>query len=101
MFSHAAAAVDQAWRDAGRSDRPRKLALAYFALGTDARQNADSYLRHYYGFLGEVAGQIAAGAASGTPMLNGSAGARGDNPAPPLRFLAREADRSSEWGRVC
>jgi hypothetical protein len=67
MFSHASAAVDQAWRDAGRSDRPRKLALAYFALGTDARQSADSYLRHYHGFLGEVAGQIAAGAADVGP----------------------------------
>jgi alkanesulfonate monooxygenase SsuD/methylene tetrahydromethanopterin reductase-like flavin-dependent oxidoreductase (luciferase family) len=71
MFSRAAAAVDRAWRDAGRSDRPRKLALAYFALGTGARQNAGSYLGHYYGFLGEVAGQIAAGAAVSAEMVSG------------------------------
>jgi hypothetical protein len=32
---------------------------------------------------------------------NGWNAASGDNPAPALRFLAREADRSSEWGRVC
>ncbi len=71
MFSGAAAAVDQAWQDAGRSDRPRKLTLAYFALGTGARQNADSYLMRYYGFLGEFAGQIAAGAAVSAEMING------------------------------
>ena len=70
-FSQAAAAVDQAWRDAGRADKPRKLSLAYFALGTNARQNADENLRHYYGWLGEVADQIAAGAAVNAEMVAG------------------------------
>jgi alkanesulfonate monooxygenase SsuD/methylene tetrahydromethanopterin reductase-like flavin-dependent oxidoreductase (luciferase family) len=63
MFAQAATAVDRAWQDAGRPGRPRKLALAYFSLGDGARERADSYLRHYYAWLGEFAGQIAAGAA--------------------------------------
>src|SRR2546423_7634221 len=62
MFAQAAAGVDQAWAEAGRPGKPRKLSLAYFALGRDARNHADNYLLHYYDFLGDVARQIAAGA---------------------------------------
>jgi alkanesulfonate monooxygenase SsuD/methylene tetrahydromethanopterin reductase-like flavin-dependent oxidoreductase (luciferase family) len=32
-FAQAAAGVDKAWQEAGRPGRPRKLTLAYFALG--------------------------------------------------------------------
>jgi hypothetical protein len=39
--------------------KARKLSLAYFALGPDARNQADNYLLHYYGWLGDVARQIA------------------------------------------
>ena len=56
MFTQAAAAVDQAWQDEGRAGRPRKLSLAYFALGPGARALADGYLGHYYAFLGDIAG---------------------------------------------
>jgi alkanesulfonate monooxygenase SsuD/methylene tetrahydromethanopterin reductase-like flavin-dependent oxidoreductase (luciferase family) len=69
MFAQMARAVDEAWQAAGRSDRPRKLSLAYFALGPRARDLADSYLKHYYGWLGEVAHQIAAGAAVSEEMV--------------------------------
>ncbi len=71
MFTQMAAAVDQAWQAAGRSDRPRKLSLAYFALGPRAREHADSYLKHYYGWLGDFADQIAAGAAVSEEMVRG------------------------------
>ena len=47
MFAQAAAAVDQAWQGEGRPGKPRKLSLAYFALGPDARALADGYLGHY------------------------------------------------------
>ena len=57
MFAQAAAAVDQAWQDEGRPGKPRKLSLAYFALGPDARALADGYLGHYYTFLGDIAGR--------------------------------------------
>lgn len=71
MFAQGASAVEKAWRDAGREGRPRKLCLAYFALGDGARQHADSYLRHYYGWLGDMAGQIAASAAVSQGMIAG------------------------------
>lgn len=63
MFSQMAGAVEEAWQAAGRSGKPRKLSLAYFALGPKAREHADSYLKHYYAWLGDFADQIAAGAA--------------------------------------
>ena len=75
MFAQAAAAVDQAWAEAGRPGKPRKLSLAYFALGPEARGHADSYLLDYYGFLGDIARQIAAGAAISTEMVKGYAAA--------------------------
>jgi len=75
MFAQGAAAVDQAWKDAGRSDRPRKLTLAYYGLGPEARSQAEGYLLHYYGWLGDFAGQIAAGAAVSPEMVRGYAAA--------------------------
>lgn len=51
MFAQGAAAVDKAWQDSGRTGKPRKLSLIYFALGPDARTQADGYLLHYYGWL--------------------------------------------------
>ncbi|MFJ9542814.1 LLM class flavin-dependent oxidoreductase [Streptomyces sp. NPDC101225] len=75
MFAQAAAGVDAAWRDAGRSGAPRKLSLAYFGLGPDARAQADGYLLDYYGFLGDVAGQIAASAAVTPDMVRSYAAA--------------------------
>jgi alkanesulfonate monooxygenase SsuD/methylene tetrahydromethanopterin reductase-like flavin-dependent oxidoreductase (luciferase family) len=75
MFAQGAAAVDKAWEDAGRAGRPRKLTLAYFALGSDARDQADRYLHHYYAWLGDVAGMIAAGAAVNAEMVQAYAAA--------------------------
>jgi alkanesulfonate monooxygenase SsuD/methylene tetrahydromethanopterin reductase-like flavin-dependent oxidoreductase (luciferase family) len=75
MFAQAGAQVDQAWAQAGRPGRPRKLSLAYFALGPEARGHADNYLLHYYNWLGDVARQIAAGAAVSTEMVKGYAAA--------------------------
>src|SRR5438477_525906 len=53
QFADGAKAVDAAWTAAGREGRPRNLALVYFALGPDGQAAADSYLHHYYGFLGD------------------------------------------------
>jgi alkanesulfonate monooxygenase SsuD/methylene tetrahydromethanopterin reductase-like flavin-dependent oxidoreductase (luciferase family) len=75
MFAQAAAAVDQAWQEAGRPGRPRKLSLAYFGLGPDARAQADGYLLDYYAFLGDFASQIAAGAAISAEMVKSYVGA--------------------------
>ncbi|AKH84333.1 N5,N10-methylene tetrahydromethanopterin reductase [Streptomyces sp. CNQ-509] len=51
-----------AWREAGREGEPRVAALAYVSLGPDAEEHARSYLLDYYGFLGDFAEKIAAGA---------------------------------------
>jgi alkanesulfonate monooxygenase SsuD/methylene tetrahydromethanopterin reductase-like flavin-dependent oxidoreductase (luciferase family) len=75
MFARAAAGVDQAWQDAGRPGRPRKLTLAYFALGVDARTLADNYLLDYYAFMGDIAKQIAASAAVSAEMVKSYAAA--------------------------
>jgi len=75
MFAGAAAGVEAAWQEAGRPGKPRKLSIAYFALGPGARNQADNYLLNYYGWLGDVARQIAAGAAVGTEMVRGCAAA--------------------------
>ena len=69
MFAQAAAGVDQAWQDAGRAGRPRKLTLAYFGLGPEARSQAEGYLLHYYGWLGDIANMIAGGAAVSPDMV--------------------------------
>jgi alkanesulfonate monooxygenase SsuD/methylene tetrahydromethanopterin reductase-like flavin-dependent oxidoreductase (luciferase family) len=69
MFAQAAAAVDQAWQDEGRPGQPRKLTLAYYGLGPEARSQADGYLLHYYGWLGEIANMIAGGAAVSPGMV--------------------------------
>ena len=44
-----------AWRDAGRDGEPRTLALAYFALGSRAEEDAQSNLGHYYAIAGDYA----------------------------------------------
>jgi alkanesulfonate monooxygenase SsuD/methylene tetrahydromethanopterin reductase-like flavin-dependent oxidoreductase (luciferase family) len=87
MFAQAAAAVDQFWLDEGRPGRPRKLSLAYYALGPDARAQADGYLQHYYAFLGDIAGQISAGAAISPEMIKGYAGAFADAGCDELIFV--------------
>jgi hypothetical protein len=63
------------WVAAGRTDRPRNLALSYFSLGPDARKNADRYLHDYYAFAGPFADMIAQGAAVSEDMVRGYAAA--------------------------
>jgi alkanesulfonate monooxygenase SsuD/methylene tetrahydromethanopterin reductase-like flavin-dependent oxidoreductase (luciferase family) len=53
QFVEDSKSVDEAWKNAGRDDKPYKMALAYFSLGPDAEKNAHDYLPHYYEWLGE------------------------------------------------
>jgi alkanesulfonate monooxygenase SsuD/methylene tetrahydromethanopterin reductase-like flavin-dependent oxidoreductase (luciferase family) len=71
MFAQSAAAVDQAWQEAGRAGRPRKLTLAYYGLGPEARSQAEGYLLHYYAWLGDIANMIAGAAAVSAEMVKG------------------------------
>ena len=49
--------LDAAWAAAGREGEPRRMSLAYFALGDDARSQARSYIADYSAFLGAEAAQ--------------------------------------------
>jgi alkanesulfonate monooxygenase SsuD/methylene tetrahydromethanopterin reductase-like flavin-dependent oxidoreductase (luciferase family) len=63
-FERAAEKVKAAWVEAGREGEPRLVGLAYFSLGEDGEENANSYLGDYYAWLGnEVSGMIAGSAA--------------------------------------
>lgn len=69
MFRAGASRVREAWEAAGRTDRPRLLALAYYAVGDGADRVAASYLRDYYGFAPPYAQAVVAQAAVGTDGL--------------------------------
>lgn len=51
-------AVQDAWREAGRSGKPRFVGCGYFGLGENARERAGEYIRHYYSFAGPYADAI-------------------------------------------
>lgn len=64
QFAEWRQAFEAAWSASGRSEEPRNAALAYYALGDRAEEDAQSYLTDYYAWLGdEVAGYIAGSAA--------------------------------------
>ena len=64
MFGEGSKKLHAAWEAAGRQDKPRTMALFYFALGDDAEEVARESLVRYYAFLGEYAEQIAQSAAT-------------------------------------
>jgi alkanesulfonate monooxygenase SsuD/methylene tetrahydromethanopterin reductase-like flavin-dependent oxidoreductase (luciferase family) len=49
VLQEGAAAVQEAWAEAGRPGKPRIVTGRYFSLGDDADAIADAYIRHYYG----------------------------------------------------
>jgi len=51
------------------------LAALHFSLGSDARTQADNCIMHCYDRLGDIAKQIATGAAISTDMVKGYAAA--------------------------
>jgi alkanesulfonate monooxygenase SsuD/methylene tetrahydromethanopterin reductase-like flavin-dependent oxidoreductase (luciferase family) len=63
-FGKGAAQAKQAWADAGREDAPHLMALAYFSLGENAEQDAETNLKHYYAWLGEDVASMIAGSAA-------------------------------------
>lgn len=64
QFAIGAGQARAAWSEAGRNGEPRTMALAYFALGDRAAEDAHAYLSDYYAWLGEdIAELIVAGAA--------------------------------------
>jgi alkanesulfonate monooxygenase SsuD/methylene tetrahydromethanopterin reductase-like flavin-dependent oxidoreductase (luciferase family) len=49
ILQEGAAAVQEAWKEAGRPGQPRIATGRYFGLGDRADAIADEYIRHYYG----------------------------------------------------
>jgi alkanesulfonate monooxygenase SsuD/methylene tetrahydromethanopterin reductase-like flavin-dependent oxidoreductase (luciferase family) len=65
QFAEGREKLEAAWSEAGREGTPKGWALAYFALGASAEEDAKSYLTHYYAKRGaETANAIAASAAT-------------------------------------
>jgi alkanesulfonate monooxygenase SsuD/methylene tetrahydromethanopterin reductase-like flavin-dependent oxidoreductase (luciferase family) len=54
-----------AFREAGRSERPRAMAITYFSLDDDPESQARATIGDYYRFLGDYAEQIVRFAAKG------------------------------------
>src|SRR5207249_448253 len=48
-------AVEEGWTVAGRSGRPRFVAVGYFALGPEAAERGAADVRHYYATMGDYA----------------------------------------------
>ena len=71
QFKEGREATERAWEEQGRSGSPRVGALAYYALGPNAGDYADGYIHDYYGWLGDVADQIAASVATDEDTVNG------------------------------
>jgi len=65
MFAQGAATVRAAWTEATRPGTPRLLALAYVALGAEARAEAERFVHSYYGFAPPLAEQVLRAAAIG------------------------------------
>ena len=64
QFREGRAKVLEAWSAAGREGAPHTMALFYFALGDDVRDEGRANLAHYYGWLGDYATAVADGAAT-------------------------------------
>jgi len=58
---------EAAWSEAGRSETPQNAALAYYALGDRAEEDAREYLADYYAWLGEDVANFIVGAAAKDP----------------------------------
>jgi alkanesulfonate monooxygenase SsuD/methylene tetrahydromethanopterin reductase-like flavin-dependent oxidoreductase (luciferase family) len=93
QFAQAAEAVRAAWREEGREGSPRLTALAYFALGPTAVQDAEHDLEHYYAWLGdEMAAAIAASAATDEHSVRAYAKAFQDAGCDELSFFPTSTD---------
>jgi alkanesulfonate monooxygenase SsuD/methylene tetrahydromethanopterin reductase-like flavin-dependent oxidoreductase (luciferase family) len=70
-FKEGAQKLEAAWQAEGREGTPRTAALAYWALGDTAKDDANAYLRDYYAFLGDYAGMVADSAATDAETVRG------------------------------
>lgn len=82
-----------AWQAAGRDGKPLIMALAYFALGENAKAAAQGYLHDYYAFTGEeIAGAIAGSAATDADTVRAYRDAFAANGCDELFFIPCDPD---------
>lgn len=65
LYAAAREKLESAFREAGRQDAPRAMALNYFALGDDPEGDTRRSVWDYYSFAGDYADVAAAGTAKG------------------------------------
>jgi alkanesulfonate monooxygenase SsuD/methylene tetrahydromethanopterin reductase-like flavin-dependent oxidoreductase (luciferase family) len=64
-FPELAEKLNAAWAEEGRDGEPRRMALTYFALGSDPEGDTERSIGHYYSFAPEYASAVVAGTAKG------------------------------------
>ncbi len=64
-FPELAEKLNAAWAEEGRDGEPRRMALTYFALGSDPEGDTERSIGDYYSFAPEYAGAVVAGTAKG------------------------------------
>jgi alkanesulfonate monooxygenase SsuD/methylene tetrahydromethanopterin reductase-like flavin-dependent oxidoreductase (luciferase family) len=74
-FGESLPKLAEAWSAAGRDGEPRRMALAYFALGDDAEEQARQSLGDYYAFLGEYTDMIVQGSLKTPESIGGAVAA--------------------------
>jgi alkanesulfonate monooxygenase SsuD/methylene tetrahydromethanopterin reductase-like flavin-dependent oxidoreductase (luciferase family) len=85
--------VEDAWKAAGRSERPRLVATKAFALGPDAVERGAAQARHYNQFLGaEMADRAAMGILSNPEQIRDIIRALSDIGADEMLFLPQVHD---------
>lgn len=69
MFGEAREQVKAAFRDAGRTEEPRTMALSYFSLDGDPEAQVRKTIGDYYSFASEYAEMVVAGTAKSDDEL--------------------------------
>jgi alkanesulfonate monooxygenase SsuD/methylene tetrahydromethanopterin reductase-like flavin-dependent oxidoreductase (luciferase family) len=64
-FPELAVKLNAAWVEEGRDGEPRRMALTYFALGSDPEGDTERSIGDYYSFAPEYAAAVVAGTAKG------------------------------------
>lgn len=65
--------AEQSWQAAGRTGKPRFVAGMYYCLGPGKAERAAEYIRHYYGFMGQIAESVVQTLPSTPEALKGAA----------------------------
>ena len=63
--------AEESWKAEGRPGRPRLVSAAYYALGPNADRGA-SYVRDYYGFMGDAADYMAQSILASADAIKGT-----------------------------